>query len=340
MTESIYALKGIRHCYGDLVALSIDDFAVAPGSIIGLVGPNGSGKSTLLRMLSFLEKPSQGEILFSGSSEESSTRSARLHVTLLDQEPYLLKRSVMENVAYGLKVRGMRQGYAIRVKEALSWVGLAPEEFARRQWYELSGGEAQRVALACRLVLHPRVLLLDEPTSSVDATSAALIKEASLRARQEWGTTLVIASHDWPWLHEVCDEVFHLFRGSIIGSGMGNVLFGPWTIRADGLAEKHLADGTAILVSAAPNEKSMAVIDPRSVSVHKAPASTEGRANTLAGTISALALQKHSGRVLVTATVDSIHFHAELSSTEVRARGVFPGEQAWVCFRPEDVRWI
>ncbi|MGA7878270.1 MAG: ABC transporter ATP-binding protein, partial [Desulfoferrobacter sp.] len=329
MNENIYELRGIKHCYGDLVALSIEGISISSGSITGLVGPNGSGKSTLLRLLSFLEKPSQGEIFFKGNRIESSTRSARLQVTLLNQEPYLLKRSVMENVAYGLKVRGNKQGYERRVEEALSWVGLAPREFAHRQWYELSGGEAQRVALASRLVLGPQVLLLDEPTSSVDATSATLIREASLRAREQWGTTLLIASHDWSWLNEVCDEVLHLFKGNIIGSGMGNVIFGPWSSRSDGFSEKRLANGEAILVTAAPNEESVAVINPGSVSIHTTVSTEEVQKNALPGTISALALQKRSGKVLVTAAVDSIYFHAELSDNEVRDRMLFPGRQAW-----------
>ncbi|MGA7826986.1 MAG: ATP-binding cassette domain-containing protein, partial [Geobacteraceae bacterium] len=329
MNANIYEMREIKHCYGDLVALGIEGISISSGTITGLVGPNGSGKSTLLRLLSFLEKPSQGEIFFKGNRIESSTRSARLQVTLLNQEPYLLKRSVMENIAYGLKVRGKNQGYEGRVQEALSWVGLAPREFARRQWYELSGGEAQRVALASRLVLGPQVLLLDEPTSSVDATSATLIKEASLRAREQWGTTLLIASHDWSWLNEVCDEVLHLFRGNIIGSGMGNVIFGPWSSRSDGFSERRLSSGKAIVVTAAPNEESVAVINPGSVSIHTDTSTEEVQKNALPGTISALALQKRSGKVLVTAAVDSIYFHAELSDNEVRDRMLFPGRQAW-----------
>jgi len=340
LNANIYELRGIKHCYGDLVALGIEGISISPGTITGLVGPNGSGKSTLLRLLSFLEKPSQGEIYFRGNRIESSTLSARLQVTLLNQEPYLLKRSVMENIAYGLKVRGKNQGCEGRVQEALSWVGLSPREFAHRQWYELSGGEAQRVALASRLVLGPRVLLLDEPTSSVDATSATLIKEASLRAREQWGTTLLIASHDWSWLNEVCDEVLHLFRGNIIGSGMGNAIFGPWSSRPDGFSERRLASGKAIVVTAAPNEESVAVINPGSVSIHTDTSTEEVQKNALLGTISALALQKRSGKVLVTVAVDSIYFHAELSDNEVRDRMLFPGRHAWVCFHPRDISWV
>jgi tungstate transport system ATP-binding protein len=102
-------------------------------------------------------------------------------------------------------------------------LGLDPDTFARRQWDELSGGEAQRVALAARLVLNPRVLLLDEPTASVDARSSELIRSASLRARNDWGTTLVIASHDREWLYDVCDEVLHLFKGVPAGKPAGAI---------------------------------------------------------------------------------------------------------------------
>ena len=106
-----------------------------------------------------------------------------------------------------------------RVHEALAWVGLNSRDFADRPWYALSGGEAQRVALASRLILKPDVLLLDEPTANVDAMSAQLIKDAALKARQEWGTTLIIASHDWQWLHEVADSTLHLFKGRFLGPG-------------------------------------------------------------------------------------------------------------------------
>ncbi len=72
------------------------------------------------------------------------------------------------------------------------------------------------MALAARLALKPKVLLLDEPTASVDAASAQLIKEASLRARKELGTTLIVASHDWQWLYEICDEILHLLTGGFL----------------------------------------------------------------------------------------------------------------------------
>ena len=213
MSQPIYRIENLVHRYNSDPVLAVDRLDIEPASIMGLVGPNGSGKSTLLKLMAFIFRPTQGRILFDGKSALPFDSSVRFLVTLLTQDPYLMKRTVFKNIAYGLKVRGNRENWTRPVHDALAMVGLDPNIFTQRQWDQLSGGEAQRVALAARLVLKPRVLLLDEPTASVDAASSELIRAASLRARSEWGTTLVIASHDREWLYDVCDEVIHLFKG-------------------------------------------------------------------------------------------------------------------------------
>ena len=236
----IYDIQSLSHAYSGQPVLSIDHLTVKPSAIIGLIGPNGSGKSTLLRLLGLIEKPTQGEIVYNGYPVAPFSEDARFQITLLPQEPFLMKRNVFKNVAYGLKLRGDVSNMEDRVSQALSWVGLKADDFMKRPWYALSGGETQRVALAARLVLKPKVLLLDEPTTSVDAPSARLIREASLKAREEWGTTLVIASHDWSWLYEVCDEILHLFKGRIFGTGPGNCCHGTLA----GIGDRYLGEKT------------------------------------------------------------------------------------------------
>lgn len=210
----LYKVIGVVKEYGGRPVLHVDRLAIEKKCILGLVGPNGSGKSTLLRILAFLEETTQGTVFFEGRPCTPRHDNVRKRVTLLCQEPYLLKRSVMANVAYGLRVRGETR-IAEKVDKALDMVGLAPEIFARRPWDALSAGEAQRVALATRLVVCPRVLLLDEPTTSLDVESAERIKEASIGARRDWGATLIIASHDTVWLESICDDIIGLVDGRL-----------------------------------------------------------------------------------------------------------------------------
>ncbi|NDV25570.1 ATP-binding cassette domain-containing protein [Desulfovibrio sp. JC010] len=214
--KELYRLKQVRQRYNGRLVLTVDEFSVNEGDIVGLAGHNGSGKSTLMRMLAFLESPDSGSLFYDGREIEEPEHSLRREVTMLTQEPYLLKRSVAANVAYGLELRGEKNVHD-KVCHSLSKVGLAPDKFMHRHWFELSGGEAQRVALAARLVLNPRVLLLDEPTASLDFESTQLIHDAAVSARDEQGTTLVIVSHDHPWLEEVADTIFYLSAGRMAG---------------------------------------------------------------------------------------------------------------------------
>lgn len=215
MTTQAYRMQGIVQRYGGREVLCVPELEVSERSILGLYGPNGSGKSTLMRIMAFLEVPAEGCMEFFGQPCAREANGFRREVTLMTQDPYLLKRTVAANVAYGLKVRGKGMDEDA-VRWALEMVGLDPGAFLRRQWFELSGGEAQRVALAARLVLRPRVLLLDEPTASLDEESAVRIREAGLASREQWGATLVVVSHDMAWLRSVADEVRFMRKGRFV----------------------------------------------------------------------------------------------------------------------------
>lgn len=205
----IYSLRGVAHRFNGRTVLAVDSLDVPRGAILGLCGVNGAGKSTLLRFMAFLDRPRQGEIVFDGTAA-LDLAPLRRRATLLLQRPVLLRRSVFDNVAFGLRARGQTDALADRVAEALDAVGLPHSAFARRSWRELSGGEAQRVAMAARLALRPDVLLLDEPTSSLDPQSEARIMEAARLAREKHGATVVVVSHDLAWLRGLCDTVLRL----------------------------------------------------------------------------------------------------------------------------------
>jgi tungstate transport system ATP-binding protein len=338
VAASIYEIRSLKHSYAGKTVLSIEDLVVQPGSILGVIGPNGSGKSSLLRLLGLIERPTRGRILFNGRNVEPFSDKARFLITLLPQEPFLMKRSVFKNVSYGLKLRGNGRDIGARVDQALEMVGLPSRDFASRPWYALSGGEAQRVALAARLALKPKVLLLDEPTASVDAASAQLIKEAALRARQQWGTTLIVASHDWQWLYEICDEIRHIFKGKIFGTGRESIIFGPWQEAEPGKWEKILSDGQQLIVPEPPNPEAAAVIEDPDVSEHESRSG--GEDHVLRGTVSRLSLEKNTGQVAATIIVGNLPFTVSLTFHQKKARSIFPGKDVFINYSLDRIQWI
>ena len=196
MTE-LYRLRSVTKRYGSNVAVDIDSLTIDAGRLYTLTGANGAGKSTLLGILAFLTSPSTGEIFYAGERidwKRDTVRRRRRRVTLLHQSPYLFGGTVFRNVAYGLSARGTAEEATLRaVDRALETVGL--EGFRDRDARKLSGGEAQRVAMARALALDPEVLLLDEPLANIDRETAGLLETviASLPSR---GTTVVMTTHD------------------------------------------------------------------------------------------------------------------------------------------------
>jgi tungstate transport system ATP-binding protein len=334
----IFEIRSLNHSYAGKTVLAIEHLEVQPASIIGLIGPNGSGKSSLLRLLGLIERPTQGQIFFNGLRVEPFSDEARFRITLLPQEPFLLKRSVLNNVSYGLKLRGNGRQVVQLAGEALARVGLAAKDFSQRPWYALSGGEAQRVALAARLALKPKVLLLDEPTASVDAASAQLIKEASLRARKELGTTLIVASHDWQWLYEICDEILHLFKGRIFGTGRETIIFGPWQDFGKEKWGKFLSDGQRLLVTPPPDREAAAVIDVLSVSENGS--TTAGEEIVLSGTVSRLSWEKKMGQLSATILAGDIPFTVGLTFQQGKEHSIFPGKTVFIRYRLDQIKWI
>jgi tungstate transport system ATP-binding protein len=334
----IYEISSLKHSYAGKTVLEIERLTVQPASIVGLIGPNGSGKSTLLKLLGLIERPTQGMIHFNGRPVEPFSDEARFLVTLLPQEPFLMKRSVLNNVSYGLKLRGNGKDMVERVYEALSLVGLLGKDFAKRPWYALSGGEAQRVALAARLALTPKVLLMDEPTANVDAASAQRIKEASLQVRQNLGTTLIIASHDWQWLYEICDEILHLFKGRIFGTGRETIIFGPWQKLETAKWGKVLSDNQRLYVPAPPDPEAAAVIDV--LSVGEEDTNCSGEDVKLRGTVSRLSLERKTGRIFATILVGDLPFTVGLTPQQSMTQAIFPGKTLNIRYHLDQIKWI
>lgn len=208
MSQPVYELAGIEHHYGDQVALRCASLVVEAGRIVGIKGPNGAGKSTLLAVMAFLLAPTRGSVRFLGRETAGcGDVGLRRQAVFMPQDPALLHRTVRDNILYGLRLRGVADERA--ASSALDLVGLEPARYLGRRWWELSGGESRRVALAARLALDPVVLLLDEPTASLDPESADMVRHA-LRAASGKGLAVVAVSHDSEWLDCACDDMYRL----------------------------------------------------------------------------------------------------------------------------------
>jgi len=339
--SNLYELNNIEQYYDGRKVLNIESLILEENQIIGFFGPNGSGKSTLFSLLSLANIPTNGDITYNGISNKKIDFETKQSIVMVPQNPYLLKRTVFENIAYGLKLRKQTNNIKEKVLEALSLVGLDPS-FEKRKWSQLSGGEAQRVALASRLILKPKVLILDEPTTGVDTNSAQLIKEAILIAKQKYNTTILISSHDHNWLNHICDRKVALFQGNLVENGSVNLLFSPWEKDENGNLIKFFIDGQNLTIPNTMNKKrdSVLVIDSNNIDICRCDCENFINKDTLIGTISSIQQQKSLEHLLVEFVIAGVSFNCRLTREEMEEQRLLPGDRVYVNINFKNICWI
>ena len=211
---TVVELAGVQVMYGGATVLDVPALGVNEGEILVVVGPNGSGKSTLLRVAGLLERPTRGLVRFRGRPTDAGHSLAeRRRMATVFQRPLLADMTVAENVALGLRFRGVADAHGARVERWLERLAIAPLRGQRAR--TLSGGQAQRVALARALVLEPEVLLLDEPFAGLDAPSRAeLLPDVAAILRDDRVTTMLV-THDRGEAQALGDRVAVLMAGRI-----------------------------------------------------------------------------------------------------------------------------
>jgi len=334
----IYRLDKIAHFYGDKQVLDIARLEIPKGAIIGLMGPNGSGKSTLLKILAFAMRPSSGRVWFNGTPQYPFSEAIQGKVSLVTQKPYLLKRSVFDNIAYGLKIRRPPRDLKQRVQQVMTEVGLDFDRFAYRQWHELSGGEAQRVALAARLILRPEVLLLDEPVASVDTRSAALIRNASLAARQHRGTTLVITSHDLPWLFTCSDTQLSIDNGALFATGREITIPGPYN-HIGPMWTRQLDDGQVIQLPTRVSSGRTALIQRKDIRVMGPGKMGVSADNQIRGQVQSMYMTGQHQDIMTTIDAGGISFMLGMTPGQAAKLNLQPGTAVTLAFNSCDIRW-
>ncbi len=218
------AFEGVVKDYGANRVLHGVDLAIEPGEFVSLLGPSGCGKTTALRVLAGLERADGGTVRI-GGADVSGVPTNRRDLGMVFQAYSLFPHlDVAENTAFGLRMRKVPKAQvADRVRDALALVGL--EHLAERYPHELSGGQQQRVALARALVTEPRVLLLDEPLSALDAKVRVSLRDEIRRIQLRLGITTVFVTHDQEEALAVSDRIAVMNAGRIEQIGTPEELY-------------------------------------------------------------------------------------------------------------------
>jgi spermidine/putrescine ABC transporter ATP-binding subunit len=209
---------------GEVYAARDVTLDVAPGEFLTLLGPSGCGKTTTLRMIAGFEAPDEGRIRF-GDDDVTHAPADKRNIGFVFQNYALFPHlSVAENVAYGLRVRGVAEAdLASQVRDVLRLVGLAGYEHQFSS--QLSGGEQQRVALARAIVIKPRLLLFDEPLSNLDARLRVQMREEIRDLQQRLAITTVYVTHDQEEAMAVSDRIVVMSQGRVVQDGSAEDLY-------------------------------------------------------------------------------------------------------------------
>ena len=258
MTGPIIITQNLCHTYrsGPLVKLALVDInmEIARGSCAAIIGVTGSGKSTLVQHFNGLLRPTSGTVIVDGidvSARGADLQALRRRVGMLFQFPetQLFENSVYADVAFGpRRMKLSKREVRTRVLKALETVGLPPHDFAQRSPFELSGGQMRRVALAGVLAMSPTILVLDEPTTGLDADARCEFYYYLRRAQQEQGVTIVLVSHDMTEVATLANRLYVLNNGRLVMQGTPRTVFAQGdALRTWGLAEPPLSELLALL---------------------------------------------------------------------------------------------
>jgi len=212
MAETFLSIQNVKKSFGTVTVVQNFDLDVSRGEFVSFLGPSGCGKTTVLRMVAGFEEPSSGSIMV-GGQDVTRLKPNKRNIGMVFQAYALFPNlTVAQNIGFGLKVAGVARADADRrVTEMLRLIKLP--EFGDRYPYQLSGGQQQRVALARALAPKPRLLLLDEPLSALDAKVRVSLRDEIRAIQKELGITTVFVTHDQEEALSISDRIVVMYGG-------------------------------------------------------------------------------------------------------------------------------
>jgi tungstate transport system ATP-binding protein len=333
MNEPLFVLQKLKKSFGDREIFDIPYVELFQGNIYAIVGPNGSGKTTILKILNALERPTSGKVFFKGKDIHNSSDVLNLQreMTMVMQNPYLFNTTVYNNVAYGLKVRNLdKKDIKNKVEETLELVGLS--HIKGRRVTNLSGGEAQRVAIARGLVINPEVLFLDEPAANVDQVNIELIEEMILAIKEEKNTTIIVTTHNPTQAYLLADKVLSIINRNITETYYENIFQGEIS-GANGTKTFSKNNIEICLVSDRVG-KAIISIDPRDIILSCKPSDSLAT-NSFSGTIKEMSEIKDQVKVVVEAGLD---FTVMITRESCTKMGLMIGSEVFVTFKTSSVQ--
>ena len=258
MTDTILQVKDLLVRRGEQAVLQVAELDIQQGEVLAVIGPNGAGKSTLLLVLGRLLQPAAGQVFFRGQPiEQEDALAYRRRIALVLQEPLLMHQSVFDNVASGLRFRGLpRAEVKSRASVWLDRLGIS--QLHSRPAHRLSGGEAQRTSLARAFALQPELLLLDEPFSALDApTRSRLLQDLHTLLSQTSVTTIFI-THDLDEALLLGDRVAVLLGGVLRQVGRPQDVF---TAPSDAEVASFVGVETVIAGKVSHSQNGQVVVD-------------------------------------------------------------------------------
>ena len=218
LNNTVLQLSGIQKYFGTVPAVENVDLSVGQNQLVTLLGPSGCGKTTTLRMIAGFEYPTSGQIIIDGKDVTYLAPNKREIGIVFQSYSLFPHLRVSDNVAYGLKRRGVEKEERVqRVREALELVDLG--KFGDRLPSELSGGQQQRVALARAIVIRPKILLLDEPLSALDAKLRQRMRFEIRHLQRQIGMTTVLVTHDQEEALSMSDHIVVMNKGNVEQEG-------------------------------------------------------------------------------------------------------------------------